>query len=476
MDKVKVILALLMKHHFWVMGVVVILLSFIGWFLATSQLLADYRNEKSKIETKFEALQKIVRNDQQENDKWIEALEKETGELKVKVRKAWDQVYVEQKTNVLTWPKALGKDVAELERLGPNDEIPLAIRRRYSNYIKTEFPRLLAIVEAKDEHGGKSTVSDNPKDRAELKEKVIWSPANQATIYNRVEDMKPAPTSLQVRQAQEDLWVYQALLKIVAKLNEFAKGNYNAKVKEIQDLLIGVEAGKEFEEGMRPGRLFKLENPAAAAGTQQVAAGPGEAAPNPEAGRYVDEEGKPLTDPAAAPPEFKRMPVYMRLVMDQREIGRLLVECANSPLPVEVRRLHVRTKQSGKSSQTQVQQQPMSEKELNSYDMVVELEGLIYIFNPPDATKLGEVAAAAGAAPAAVQPPAVDGNAAPAADQPAGEAKAPAEPKKPAEPGEAEPAAAPEEPAAGTEEAEAGGDESAMPAEGAEMEAPAEAK
>ncbi len=41
---------------------------------------------------------------------------------------------------------------------------------------------------------------------------------------------------------QEDLWVYQALLKIIDNLNDRATGNYNAKVKEIQSLLIGGEA------------------------------------------------------------------------------------------------------------------------------------------------------------------------------------------------------------------------------------------
>ncbi len=58
-------------------------------------------------------------------------------------------------------------------------------------------------------------------------------------------------------------------------------------------------------------------------------------------GRYVDDKGMPLTAGSTAPPEFKRMPVYMQLLIDQREIARLLVECANSPLPIEVRQFRV---------------------------------------------------------------------------------------------------------------------------------------
>ena len=62
----------------------------------------------------------------------------------------------------------------------------------------------------------------------------------------------------------------------------------------------------------------------------------------PDAERYVDAKGMTL-DPATAPAEFKRMPVYLHITMDQREVARLLVECANSPLPIEVRQLRIRS-------------------------------------------------------------------------------------------------------------------------------------
>jgi hypothetical protein len=56
--------------------------------------------------------------------------------------------------------------------------------------------------------------------------------------------------------------------------------------------------------------------------------------------RYVDEKGEPLpAEGGATKGEFKRMPIRMTLYIDQRKIAKLLVECANSAMPIEVRRV-----------------------------------------------------------------------------------------------------------------------------------------
>jgi hypothetical protein len=402
MDKVKVVLAVLKKHHFWVMTGMVVLLSFIGWFLATSRLWAEYQERKATIEGKFKSLSKI-NSEERENQQWIDGLEAKTGQLKVKVRDAWDKVYVEQKTNVLKWPEVLGpRYVANLETLAPTAGISLPIRRAYLNYIRKEFPRLCTIVDARDEHeeGRGAGATTRTTDAAEGHDyKVRWNSTNQKEIDAKL-DLSFVPDSQLVRDTQEDLWVYHALLKIIANLNELATGNYNAKVKEITALYIGADAAKVFQEDMAEGRLDKPE--ASAAGSAKPITPAAVAAPFTSApvARYVDEKGMPLAEGAVAAPEFKRMPVVMRLIMDQREIQHLLVECANSPLPVEVRQLHVHTRKGG-AGQKAGAQQNNSEKDMSSYEMTVEVEGLIYIFNPPDPTKLGGLAAEAGGPPPA---------------------------------------------------------------------------
>ena len=57
------------------------------------------------------------------------------------------------------------------------------------------------------------------------------------------------------------------------------------------------------------------------------------------AGRYVDDKGKPLTDPNQQPyEEFRMMPIDLKVVIEQKDIPRLLAECANSAMRIDVRR------------------------------------------------------------------------------------------------------------------------------------------
>ena len=53
---------------------------------------------------------------------------------------------------------------------------------------------------------------------------MYWSVDNQAAIDKRLE-WNNTPTTQEVRDTQEDLWVYQALLTIVRHLNDRADGH-----------------------------------------------------------------------------------------------------------------------------------------------------------------------------------------------------------------------------------------------------------
>ena len=132
------------------------------------------------------------------------------------------------------------------------------------------------------------------------------------------------------------------------------------------------------------------------------------------------------------------MPVCMKLLMDQRKITKLLTECANSPLPVEVRQLRINPSGGGGSGAPASSGSSYGGKdaagavggERSTYDVPVEICGIIYMYNPPDSAKLGietaEGAPADGAAAAPVE-------AAPA-DAPAADDAAPADGAAPAPP------------------------------------------
>ena len=226
---------------------------------------------------------------------------------------------------------------------------------------------------------------------------MVWASDDQE-LFKKTLNFPLVPSSAEVRLTQEDLWVYAALLHIVRKVNE---GHYVAKIPKISSIRIGKTAAQESEAGMASNHIFHLQ--AAAGGEAAVASAAtpgGETGPKPlDENRYVGADGKPLAGGATANDLFKRMPVSLHLTIDQREINKLLVECANSPLPVEVRQLRIAP--GGGSHKTTAPGAAAEQKDAkmmsDSFDVPIELHGIIYIFNPPDPAKLGgEAPAAAG--------------------------------------------------------------------------------
>jgi hypothetical protein len=181
-------------------------------------------------------------------------------------------------------------------------------------------------------------------------------------------------------------------------------------VKEIKKLSIAQAGAAALADGIRAGIIERAKGalPAeAAAGQAAMPAGEGgeAAAPPPDQGRYVDATGVPITGPPPPGEPFKRMPVYLELIVDQREIPKLLVECANAPMPVEVRQLRINPDQGGGGGSPAGGQAGKGGAERTSFDVPIQLSGIIYIYNPPpeEPKPEGEGAAAeatAGAAPA----------------------------------------------------------------------------
>ena len=416
MDQVKVFLKVLQKHHFWLLCIVTMIAGVTGWFMARKSLSADFEKNKGSILGKFTALQGILSTENHPNDTWTAGIGELTKKEKEIVRGAWDTVYNEQKKH-LEWPPELGEQFLEFIKSHPPDaEIPRDLRGRYQDTIvSSEFPRLLAIVDAQAYNASKPAPGSNKKDAAPAAQdheyKVTWDSTNQQDVEKMLYFSK-VPSSAEVRQAQEDIWIYKAVLNIIKNMNE---GKYFARVRRISEISIGPKAAAEFQQGMGGKHIEWLKSQAAAAAESAepvMPAAEGEAVAKPiDEKRYVDPDGKPLRSGAAALLQFKRMPIFLRLTIDQREINKLLVECANAPLPVEVRQLRINplggvgtssssTKKSSGGAPTSTG--PVTETE--TYEVPIELAGIIYIYNPPDTAKLGAAPADAPAAPAAGAP------------------------------------------------------------------------
>ncbi len=407
MDQLKVILGHVRKYHFWLLCAICIVSGLVAWWMAAGSLSKDYASRKGAIDGKFNALTTILSEPNFPNDQWRQAAEEITEQQKDKVRKAWQQVYDEQ-APLLKWPEALGSDFQKIRSQSQAESLLPESREQYMNYIFREFPKLLEIIGA-ERSGKKQEAPDG--DAAISQAKVVWDSGNQDAIEKSLR-FPGQPSALQVWLAQEDLWVYRVLLTIFKNVNA---DRYVPPLKEIKRMAIAQDAAKEYEQGLKSG-IIELpinmpENTGGGGGGDAAMApaeAPGGETPPPDAGRYLDADGKPTAAGTSEQGPFKRMPIYLELVIDEREIPKLLVECANSPLPVEVRQLRINPQASASSSSStnagQGGQAAGTVEDVGSYDVPVQICGIIYIYNPPDTAKLGsgEAPADATAAPGGV--------------------------------------------------------------------------
>ncbi len=222
---------------------------------------------------------------------------------------------------------------------------------------------------------------------------VIWSPANQQELVNThfgfvVREIPP--TTLEVLYAQEDLWVLENLMQLIRATNDNATARHEAAIKQIDFVRLGRSAygmaggitpvgaaaataggmpsgmGMMGSSGMSSSPMMSSAGGMSAASGSTDTASTGEmssggmnfasatgASMDPALGRYVDPTYAPL-DPAklriahtsqnkedALLAVAKRMPVRMRFRIDQRKMSKLLAECGNAKLPLEVRQVRL---------------------------------------------------------------------------------------------------------------------------------------
>jgi hypothetical protein len=478
MEKLRAFLATTKKYQFWVLDGATFLISLGCVTIACSSLFQECRERKTKLNTAFENAN--VPPDQPNQDRIYDAKKKDE-QLKKIVWDAWKILYDVQTAKNPFPTEVLGQECKdEFDKVlnDPKAEMPRPYREMYQTYIKDYLPTLQKLIDirrvkedpaaAKDHGGQTGSGAAGPLGGAgnnvEYEGLVEWDPNDRAKFEGRFV-WEQTPSTLAIVLAQEDLWVCEALLRVIKNCNEGATKDKpsTAVVKRIDHLDIGRDAAAVWTEGERAfspgGRSMPAPTPSgtpaptatapapvpvAPIGGQAGGQGMGSSMMGPAGGaggvtsedqirqplvgwRYVDDKGVPLPYDAQRPyyvahpfAEFKLMPIRMSVVMDQRRISKLLVECANSNMPIEVRRVRILTAgaPTGMSGMTGGQASggghaPLGapggaqSEDANSLDIPIEIQAEIYIYNPPDRERLGKGAASLPAnlaAPAAPSP------------------------------------------------------------------------
>ncbi|MEM9353585.1 MAG: hypothetical protein AAGA92_11280 [Planctomycetota bacterium] len=452
MDQIRTIVKVMWRERFWLLTLLCLITGLVCWSSASGTISSAFDKNKSEIERRFSDIQSL--SGQQVNDEVNKGDLEQARTQRNYVRQVWAELYNEQSEQVLQWPdeKVLSKEFVEkIEGKEFRDPIDPAMRSLYWNYIEKQFTSLLDIVKARETdgvggggrpgrggYGGYGGLEEggarSPRGEEEEKDYLVeW--VDQGTARAKLSFQK-RPSSTQIWVVQEDLWVYETLLKVIADTNE-ARGATrpdNTAVSEIIALEIGDKAAAKANaqaqiiipsgeaslaggyggeggyggyggEGGRGGRGgyggegggyggYGGEGGRGGYGGEGGRGGYGaQGAVSDEellANRYVDETGAAVSADSLGA-EFRRLPVRLNLTMDERWLPQLLLQCANSPLPIVVERVRINADQAGagfggpragrtgRSVGRGRSQGPADTRELATIDV----QGVVYIYNPP---------------------------------------------------------------------------------------------
>ncbi len=448
MDQVRAIARVLWTQRFWVLSVICAIVGAVCWNMASTDISAQFTKRKGVIDGAFRDVSAIRSEAVHPNDD-VNAGDLEQAKLQRNfVRAVWSELYQSQRSKVLYWPKSLGDDfVTKIEGKKFGDKISSGMRDRYLNYIETRFDALLEIVQAKKiaeggargggggyggefgggGYGGGGTSGVDGEEEDDYLVQWLDQGKLQKKLY-----FKAKPSAMQVWVTQEDLWVYETLLDVIAKANKErgATRPDNTAVRVIVALEVGSAAAAK---GKSAGRVYIPKSIDGAAGGEyggefgggyggefgggdDFGGGYGEEMGGGYGGgyggefggggggasdtallenRYLDAEGNP--DPAASgtfgTTEFRQLPIRMTLMMDQRYIPQVLIECANAALPVEVKQLRVNPSKSSMGLKGSRSSSRSTSRNLQGVApdvnlAEVEIRGAVYIYNEPDSEAL----------------------------------------------------------------------------------------
>ena len=376
MEQFRAFLEVLKKYHFWVLSGLIVLLSLLSWYLATSDEAKRFAKRKSEIEAKLKLVGDVAGNREHPSTPYIQKIRDiESGPLTKEVENASNHLYNEQRDNNHAariynddrqqeeFTKAfdeIWRPMEEIMKL-PADALDALYRSRYQNHIDQHFPLLFNMIERRTAidtendsaaggpggrgvrpptfgMGGGDTAGGLSKSTSGI---VDWVDAD-AKINAFVDRFKRGvPSTQDIMLAQEDLWVYETLLRVIRNTNDMGgdlhhadksyKAPLNHKVARIKQIIamdIGNDAVQKWASCENA--LFTLPGEAAGAGGLAGRGGPppqpiiniqlGRGGPTGQpsgpsalANRYVDDKGKPLADPTEQPcnREFRMIPINL---------------------------------------------------------------------------------------------------------------------------------------------------------------------
>ena len=255
-DNLRAYGVMLQKHHFWLLSLALPLIVLPLLFIANGHLSAGMASARSKINSHLLAIKQVDNKPAHPNEEWETEIKAASDGLKRETFAEWTRFWESQKP-LRKWPESLGNDfVSKAEALKPDGQLPSAMLDRYHNGvldIVRKLPEILGSANAmfKDDSEVK-VAAVRTRTPAHL---IVWSPDDQMRLFTSFQwDKKPSTSKALL--AQEEIWVYQLLCKLIAETNKSAAGAYNAPITRIEQLAVSYPAAEENPGGNGRSRIL----------------------------------------------------------------------------------------------------------------------------------------------------------------------------------------------------------------------------
>lgn len=205
----------LIKHRYWICFAFAVIFVVAGWWMASGAIAVEILARKDSVEKSFD---KAKQGATEPNQTWVEAAKKENEQDSGAYKSASAQLLKRQK-DARRWPDVLANDLKGIAyRADIKDS---TTRGRWASIYRDEIDRLLSIVKPYKNGEGLVVVDSS---------KITHKPFNTwRTKY---------PSSTEIWDAQEDIWLLQSLLTSIARVNEGAARVTESQVRQIFKLTL----------------------------------------------------------------------------------------------------------------------------------------------------------------------------------------------------------------------------------------------
>lgn len=336
------------KHRFWILLGLAVPMILYGYIAANASL----REATTKREGEIKDVESKIPPSSKPNARFAEGLKAVNEKHKAQVDAALGSLWTEQAKR-MTWPTAVASRIPKTYR----GDIPLSARFAYRN---NEYPALWEKLFYSLEPMVPETIQGITHTQ-----KVFVEPA-ALTVSVFVPNQPPSTE--EVWDAQEDLWLMSMIADAIRETNKYADGPANATVRSIEAFKLLGGSGTAVPKAVMTNAMgsggadaMAMTMPTGGSGAGgAILSGGALVNPAEEFGPDVDGAGNPadMMSSAAMPTggpaavkriryigptdkEYKERGFYLRVIISQMKIPEFLTTLTNCPWPVRIVRFHM---------------------------------------------------------------------------------------------------------------------------------------